>query len=114
MVVCIDMTTCQVSTGTSVMGRCSYSAADVHIYTTTHSLLTGAHGSQLQSLLGMGGPQQQQLVLVGSARLELTRQERVVRGCKDHQRGTREGKRTQRNMTSQTMFRLSSGGRDYS
>jgi len=35
----------------------------------------------------MGGPQQQQLVLVGWARLELTRQERVVRGCEDHQRG---------------------------
>ena len=36
--------------------KCSYSV------TYTHTLLTGAHGSQLQSLLGMGGPQRQQLM----------------------------------------------------
>jgi len=44
-------------------------------------------------------------MLVGWARLELTGQNRVVRGCEDRQRGTREG-RTRINMTSQTLFRL--------
>jgi len=43
---------------------------------------------------------------MGGAGQELTTLERVVRVCRNHQRRTREGRRTRRNKTSRTLFRL--------